>query len=119
MNVKTSRFDNIDILRGVVMILMCIDHTIHYTFSSASDPMVLEETSGWIYFFRILSHTIAPAFILTAGISVGISGAMRTKGEMALFLLSRGLLLCLLECTLVSWGWSFNPLYNVIYLQVI
>ncbi len=120
MSVKTSRFDNIDILRGVVMVLMCIDHTIHYTLFSASDPMLLEETSGWIYLFRILSHTNAPAFIFCAGLSIGISGAKRSnKGEMSRFLLLRGALLCLLECTLVSWGWSFNPLYNVIYLQVI
>ncbi len=114
-----KRFDNIDILRGVVMILMCIDHARDYTGMYPADPIILSESPMWLYILRILAHFCAPAFIFLAGISIGISGVKKKKADLSRFLLSRGLVLVLLELTLVNWGWSFNPLYGVTYLQVI
>ncbi len=114
-----KRFENIDILRGVVMILMCIDHARDYTGLYPADPIILNESPTWLYILRILAHFCAPAFIFLSGISIGISGAKKNKMDLSRFLLSRGLILVLLEVTLVNWGWSFNPLYGVTYLQVI
>lgn len=113
------RLRNIDLLRGIVMVLMCIDHARDYTHYHPTDPMVLEDTSFAVYILRILAHFCAPIFILLAGISARLSGSRKTPGQLSVFLLTRGLVLCLLEITLVNWAWSFNPAYNLIYLQVI
>lgn len=113
------RLRNIDILRGIVMVLMCIDHARDYTIYHPADPMVLEDTSFVVYIFRIMAHFCAPIFILLAGISARLSGRKKTKKELSKYLLTRGLILCLLEITLVNWAWSFNPAYKMIYLQVI
>lgn len=113
------RLRNIDILRGIVMIVMCIDHARDYTQFHPTDPMDLSETTIVEYLLRILSHYCAPAFILLAGISAQLLGEKKSKKDVSAFLLSRGLILCLLEFTLVNWGWSFNPFYHITYLQVI
>ena len=114
-----KRFDNIDILRGVVMVLMCIDHARDYTGLFPTDPMSLSETPLWLYILRILAHFCAPTFIFLSGISAGIVGMRKSKTELSKYLISRGAILCVLECTLVNWAWSFNPLYETIFLQVI
>lgn len=113
------RLRNIDLLRGVVMVLMCIDHARDYTMCHPADPMVLEDTNFTVYIFRILAHFCAPIFIILAGISARLSGRKKTKKELSKYLFTRGLILCLLEITLVNWAWSFNPTYKMIYLQVI
>lgn len=113
------RLKNIDLLRGIVMIIMCIDHARDYTHFHPSDPMNLVDTPFLVYILRILTHFCAPVFILLAGISARISGKRKSKIELTKFLLSRGFILCLLEITLVNWAWSFNPAYKMIYLQVI
>ncbi len=114
-----KRFDNIDLLRGLVMFLMCIDHAIHTTGISLKDPMIISETPTWLFVLRIFSHLCAPTFILLAGISIGISGAKKDKKELSWFLFTRGFVLCILELTIVNWGWSFNPFFGIYFLQVI
>lgn len=101
------------------MVLMCIDHARDYTIYHPADPMVLEDTSFVVYLFRIMAHFCAPTFIVLAGISARLSGRKKTNKELSKYLLTRGLVLCLLEITLVNWAWSFNPTYKMIYLQVI
>lgn len=113
------RLTNIDMLRGIVMILMCIDHARDYTLFHPTDPMTLSDTPFSVWLLRVLAHFCAPTFIFLAGISAWISGRRKEKGELSLFLFTRGAILCLLEVTLVNWGWSYNPLYHTIYLQVI
>lgn len=113
------RLRNIDIIRGVVMIIMCIDHARDYTLYHPLDPMDLDNTSFIVYALRILAHFCAPTFILLSGISISLQREKKTKKELSSYLLSRGLILCLLELTLVNWGWSFNPFYKMTYLQII
>ncbi len=114
-----KRFENIDLLRGIVMVLMCFDHARDYTGLFPADPMTLSETPLWLYILRVMAHLCAPAFIFLSGISAGIVASRKSKIELSKYLISRGAILCLLEFTLVNWGWSFNPLYNTIFLQVI
>lgn len=97
----------------------CIDHARDYTHYHPTDPMVLEDTSFAVYILRILAHFCALIFILLAGISARLSGSRKSPNQLSVFLLTRGLVLCLLEITLVNWAWSFNPAYKMIYLQVI
>ncbi len=114
-----KRFDNIDLLRGLVMFLMCIDHAIHTTGISLKDPMIISETPTWLFVLRVLAHLCAPTFILLASISIGISGAKKNKKDLSWFLFTRGFVLCILELTIVNWGWSFNPFFGIYFLQVI
>ncbi|MDU1903992.1 MAG: heparan-alpha-glucosaminide N-acetyltransferase domain-containing protein [Dysgonomonas sp.] len=113
------RLRNIDLLRGIVMVLMCIDHARDYTHFHPTDPMIVEETIFPVYILRILAHFCAPVFILLAGISARLSGKRKSVEELSKYLFTRGLILCLLEITLVNWAWNFNPAYKVIYLQII
>ncbi|GJH40059.1 membrane protein [Capnocytophaga sp. HP1101] len=113
------RLTNIDLLRGVVMLLMCIDHARDYTHYHPADPMLLPDTPNDVFVLRILAHWCAPTFVLLAGIAVAIVDNRLSKKDLAKYLLTRGAILMLLEVTLVNWGWSFNPLYKVTYLQVI
>ena len=113
------RLKNIDLLRGIVMILMCIDHARDYTHFHPTDPMNLADTSLSVYILRILAHFCAPTFILLAGMSMRLAGKNKTPKELSKFLFVRGSILCLLEITLVNWAWSYNPTYHLVYLQVI
>lgn len=106
-------------LRGIVMILMCIDHARDYTLYHPTDPMILSDTPFSVWLLRVMAHFCAPTFIFLAGISAWMAGKKKYKSELSVFLFTRGLILCILELTLVNWGWSFNPTFHTIYLQVI
>lgn len=106
-------------LRGLVMIFMCIDHARDYTLHHPADPMVIDDTHWMVYLLRILAHTCAPTFVFLAGISAHLVGSRKTLLQLRQFLLTRGAVLCLLEVTLVNWGWSFNPTFHICFLQII
>ncbi len=114
-----KRLENIDVLRGIVMVLMCFDHARDYTGIMPSDPMDLATTPYWVYVLRILAHFCAPAFIFLSGLSILLSSENKDKSDVSKKLLIRGAILCLLEVTLVNFGWSFNLFYGVIFLQII
>ncbi len=115
----TARLSNIDVLRGLVMMVMCIDHARDYTMFHPADPMVLADTPPDVFVFRVLAHMCAPTFVFLAGISIWLSGWRKEKGALWRHLLSRGAILCLLEVTVVNWAWSFNPAFRILYLQII
>jgi len=116
-----TRINSIDLLRGVVMIIMALDHTRDYfhQYSYYHNPTDLQHTSVAIFFTRWITHFCAPVFVFLAGTSAFLSGQKKTKNELSAFLLKRGLWLMLLEITLVSFGWFFNPLFSLWALQVI
>jgi uncharacterized membrane protein len=97
------RIVSIDIVRGVVMVLMAIDHVRVFSGQPAGGP-----TPG-IFFTRWITHFVAPAFVFLAGTSAYLYG--RRVGDtrtLARFLLTRGLWLVLLEVTVLRVGWTFN-----------
>jgi uncharacterized membrane protein len=103
----TSRFLSIDLLRGLVMVLMAIDHVRVYSGLPAGGP-----TAG-IFFTRWITHYCAPAFVFFAGTSAFLYGIkINNKLSLAKFLASRGLLLVLLELTLIRFTWTFNLDYS-------
>ena len=114
----TRRMESIDMLRGVIMLLMVIDHARDY-FSKVSGFDPTDPSYSWpaLFVTRWITHLCAPGFIALAGVSVYLQ-RMRGKsaGEMARLLATRGLWLCFLEMTVVDFGWSFAP---GIVLQVI
>jgi uncharacterized membrane protein len=115
------RIDSIDLLRGAVMIIMALDHVrdyFHYT-ASTDSPTNLATTTPALFFTRFITHFCAPTFVFLAGISAQLTGLKKSKGELAIFLIKRGIWLVFIELLIVSLGWTFNPLYNVLILQVI
>ncbi len=97
------RVMSIDIVRGVVMLLMAIDHVRVYSGLPAGGP-----TSG-IFFTRWITHFVAPAFVFLAGTSAYLYGQrVGDKRALARFLVTRGLWLVLLELTVLRIAWTFN-----------
>src|SRR6185437_60779 len=116
-----KRIASIDILRGIIMILMALDHVRDF-FSNFKeyDVLDLQHASTAMFLTRWITHFSAPVFVFLAGTSAFLSLSRgKTKKEAFLFLLSRGLWLIVLEFTIVRFGWQFNIDYSVVFVQVI
>lgn len=111
----SRRFDSVDFLRGLVMVIMLLDHTREYVHSAAltSSPTDLSKTTVALFFTRWITHICAPTFVLLAGTSVYLQ-KMRGKSlaELSKFLLTRGLWLIFLEFTIVRFSILFNFDYS-------
>lgn len=118
---KSSRIESIDILRGVVMIIMALDHVRDYFHYDAFmySPTDLAFTNAFLFFTRFITHYCAPVFVFLAGISACLYGAKRTRKQLCFYLLTRGLWLVLAELFIITLGWTFNPAYPLFNLQVI
>ncbi|MDQ6723135.1 MAG: heparan-alpha-glucosaminide N-acetyltransferase domain-containing protein, partial [Thermoproteota archaeon] len=112
---KRYRIQSIDLLRGLVMIIMALDHTRDYFHWSSQvyDPLDLSQTSVAIFLTRWITHFCAPVFMFLAGTSAYFVGQRKTKKQLSFFLFTRGLWLMLLELTVVYFGWSFNMHFPV------
>jgi uncharacterized membrane protein len=99
----TRRLASLDVVRGVVMILMAIDHVRVYSGVPAGGP-----TPG-VFFTRWITHFVAPGFVFLAGTGAYLHGAkLGSRGALSRFLLTRGLWLVLLELTVIRVAWTFN-----------
>ena len=118
---KTKRVESIDLLRGVVMIIMALDHVRDYFSSSAFlfSPTDLTRTSVLLFFTRFITHYCAPVFVFLAGISAFLYGGRRSRKELSFFLFTRGLWLLIAEVTIITFAWTFNPSWHFINLQII
>src|SRR5262245_45429581 len=94
------RLASIDLLRGIVMVLMALDHTRDFFSGATFDPTNLEQTTpGW-FLTRWITHFCAPVFVLLTGVGAYLAGArLSTKMELTRFLAVRGLWLIFLEFT--------------------
>lgn len=122
INLKASaaRLDSIDLLRGLVMVLMALDHVRGHFTQAHFDPTDLSQTDAPLFFTRWITHICAPVFFFLAGVSAFMSTTRgRTRPELAYYLLTRGLWLMLLEVTLVRFAWTFSFSYGEIGLAVI
>jgi uncharacterized membrane protein len=116
-----KRIASIDIVRGIVMIIMALDHTrdlIHVT-SVTNSPTDLATTTLPLFFTRWITHLCAPTFVFLSGTSAFISSRNKSISEARRFLLTRGLWLVLLEFTLVNFGVWFDIHFNVLLFDVI
>jgi uncharacterized membrane protein len=116
-----KRIQSIDLLRGIVMIIMALDHVRDYFHREAFlyNPTDLAQTSVPLFFTRWMTHYCAPVFVFLAGISACLYGAKKSRRELAYYLFTRGIWLVFAEIFIISLAWSFNPYYRLINLQVI
>jgi uncharacterized membrane protein len=108
-----------DLVRGLVMVVMVLDHTRDFYFGFRVDPTDLSATWPFLFFTRWITHFCAPGFVMLAGASAYLYGRKRTAAERRRFLLTRGLWLVVLELTVVHFGWDPEPEYSFVLLQVI
>ena len=103
------------------MVIMALDHVRDYFHVEAmtDDPTNLATTTPFLFFTRWITHFCAPTFVFLSGAAAYLSGQKRSKKDLSIFLLTRGFWLVLLEATIVTFGWRFDPGYHMIIFQVI
>ena len=115
-----ARIDAIDMLRGLVIAIMVLDHVRDFFHVSVNvfDPTDPARTYPLLYLTRWITHLCAPTFVLLSGVSIYLQKANgKVGGELTRFLVSRGLWLVVLECTVVMFAWNFGEPFWL--LQVI
>ena len=120
-SIVARRIESIDLLRGIVMIIMALDHVRHFFHQQAYfyEPTDLDHTTLSLFFTRWVTHFCAPVFVFLAGVSAYLYGVRKTKKEVAQYLFSRGLWLIFVELFIIGLGQTFNPTYPYFNLQVI
>ena len=114
------RVQAIDILRGLVIVLMALDHVREYFTDVRFRPLDLTQTDVALFFTRWITHYCAPLFIFLAGVSAWLVGGRCTRSELTRFLVTRGFWLVVLEFTVVTFAWTFNLRYDFgLMMQVI
>ena len=122
-----NRIQSIDVLRGLVMVIMALDHIRDYLYKSdinhagdvALNPTNMQTTFPMLFFTRWITHFCAPIFVFLAGISIYLMCRRKTQAAVSGFLIKRGLWLVFVELFIITFAWTFNPLYNLFILQVI
>jgi uncharacterized membrane protein len=113
------RLESVDVVRGLIIILMALDHTRDFFGDLAADPTNLATTTAPLFFTRWITHFCAPAFFLLTGTGAYLARARFTKPELARFLVSRGLWLIFLELTVMRFALQFNWDYQVTIITVL
>ena len=119
--IKSPRIQSIDILRGLVMVIMALDHVRDYFHKGAlvSDPTNLDTTTPELFFTRFITHFCAPVFVFLAGTAAYLYGRNKSKEHLFKFLFTRGIWLIVVEIVIMNFLWWFDISYGFINLQVI
>jgi uncharacterized membrane protein len=104
---KAARLDSVDLLRGLVMVVMVLDHTRDYFTNATFDPTDLTRSTPALFLTRWITHICAPTFALLAGVGARLAGERRPEA-LARYLLTRGLWLIVLEQTVEKFGLLFK-----------
>ena len=117
---KRVRLESIDIVRGVIMVLMALDHTRDFFGNNAFSPTDPTQTTIPLFFTRWITHFCAPVFFLLTGTGAYLSLQKKSKPELSRFLFTRGLWLIFLDVVITrGFGVQFNFDYHMTMLNVL
>lgn len=119
---EVNRINSVDLLRGLIMIVMALDHTrdfFHLPQILGISPTNIESTTPAIFFTRWITHFCAPAFAFLSGISININLRKRGRTELVKYLLTRGLWLVILDVTVLRLLFFFNFYYDMTFLSIL
>ena len=121
MQAPLPRLISIDTMRGFAIVLMALDHTRDYFSNAMFSPTDLNHTNAAYFFTRWLTHLCAPTFVFLAGTSANLTAVRHnlSRSRLSGYLIRRGLLLVILELTVIRFGWTFNLDYRYAIAQVI
>lgn len=116
-----KRILSIDLLRGIIMIIMALDHTRDFFHKDAltGDPLNAATTTAELYATRWVTHFCAPIFVFLSGLSAWLQAQRKSKKELSFFLISRGIWLMVVDIIVMSFVFSFNPQYPVLLLETL
>ncbi len=119
-NIK-ERIKNIDFIRGLVMIIMALDHIrdLIFTGGQTQDPTNLTTTTEILFFTRWITHICAPIFVFLSGVSAWLSLQSKDIKSARRFLITRGIWLLILEFTVITFGIWSDVKFQVFLFQVI
>ncbi|MDY2588406.1 DUF1624 domain-containing protein [Winogradskyella aquimaris] len=121
-SIKSTRIESIDILRGLVMVIMALDHVrdyFHINAFTSNYPENMATTNIFLFGTRFITHYCAPVFVFLAGTSAFLYGQKKTKGELSKFLITRGFWLIFVEIFINNFLWWFDVSFGFTNLQVI
>jgi uncharacterized membrane protein len=119
VTVQRARLESVDLLRGVIMIIMALDHTRDF-FGQPGSPTNLATASVALFFTRWITNICAPVFFLLTGAGAWLSLRKRSKAELSRFLFTRGLWLIFLDLVLFRClALQFNFDYHVTIITVL
>lgn len=119
--ITKTRIASIDLLKGLVMVIMALDHVRDYFHFAAFyfDPSDPTQSTWPIFLTRFITNFCAPAFSFLAGLSAFMVGKRKSGVELSGFLIKRGLWLVFIEIIIVSFAWKFDVQFRSIGLQTI
>lgn len=121
MALNQNRISSIDVARGLIMVIMALDHTRDYFHADAFvfNPTDMDKTHTALFFTRWITHFCMPGFVLLSGLAANISLQRKSKAELSRYLLTRGLWFVVLEFTVLRFGYFFNFYFDVTILSVL
>lgn len=116
-----SRIHSIDLVRGIIMVIMALDHIRDLLHKGAMqrNPLDLTSTTPILFFTRWITHFCAPGFVFLAGVSACLFGMRKSQRSLRVFLLSRGAWLIVVDAIIMTLILTFNPHYSMIILSVL
>lgn len=117
-----GRISSVDIIRGLVMVIMALDHTRDFFHESALtvNPADLAVATPALFLTRLVTHVCAPTFVFLSGVSAWLSFQRSgNKGAFRKFLLTRGIWLLILDFTLINFGLWFDIRFNLLLFNVL
>jgi uncharacterized membrane protein len=115
-----ARIESVDVLRGVIMIVMALDHVREFFGAAGVNPTDVAHTTVMLFFTRWITHFCAPVFFLLTGTGAFLSLRRKSTAELSRFLWTRGLWLIFLELVVTRClGWQFNFDYRLTLLFVL
>jgi uncharacterized membrane protein len=107
---RAFRLEAIDVLRGLVIVIMALDHVRDFfLFGADQDPMENPNIAAGLFATRWITHFCAPVFVLLAGAGAGLMAARKSRNDLTRFLFTRGVWLIFVEILIIATCWTFSP----------